>query len=354
VLESCARVTIGPRRWNSYFACGFTGYLVGLALTSWLAGRAGFGVAPRLCVAIGPPVAFLIAVAVSSAIAGYERIVFYEKALVSIGFASIAAWIAGAPLLVAVDATTLGIGTFLAFGRMGCLRVGCCHGRPARWGIRYGHAHVEAGFEARLRDVPLVPIQIVDGAVSAALTIAGVIIATRGAPGHASALYLAGYGVSRFTLELARGDDRPYGLGLSEAQWTALVTSWIAVALWPAIAIAACAGLITLGAGALLFARRRDWPRAYWLANPNHLREVHAALIAGAAEAKVTQEGLRVSTHALPDGRIDLIASHEARPLTPAPVRAMAAQLGRYTVDDVVAGRTPGLLHVLLRPVDPP
>ena len=31
-----------------------------------------------------------------------------------------------------LDAAVLGIGAFLAFGRIGCLNAGCCHGRPAR------------------------------------------------------------------------------------------------------------------------------------------------------------------------------------------------------------------------------
>ena len=30
-----------------------------------------------------------------------------------------------------LDATALGLGAFLACGRVGCTLAGCCHGRPA-------------------------------------------------------------------------------------------------------------------------------------------------------------------------------------------------------------------------------
>jgi hypothetical protein len=306
-------------------------------------------------VAIAPPVAFLLAVTLSSRLAGYERIVFYEKALAAIVSASLVARLAGAPLRGAIDAVTLGVGAFLAFGRMGCLRVGCCHGRPSRWGIRYGHDHVAAGFEARLRDVTVLPVQLADGAVSAAMTALGIAIAWRGAPGHAAAAWFAGYGVSRFALELLRGDDRPYGLGLSEAQWTAVATSALAIALWPHAAVIACAALVAAGALALIVARRRAWPPAYWLANPNHLRELDAHLIARAAAPAdapaTTTLGLQLSVHALDAATFDVIVSWAGarRPLDARTMRRVAAQLGaRWTVVDVVAGRTPGLIHLIV------
>jgi hypothetical protein len=144
MLQSCARVTIGPWRWNSYFVCGVAGYLTGLSLAMWLCRRADLGPASRLVIAVAPAAVFLSALSISTRILGRERIVFYEQALAAAGATSMAAWLAGAPFLVALDIVTMGIGVFLAFGRIGCLRVGCCHGRPARRGIRYGHEHVIA------------------------------------------------------------------------------------------------------------------------------------------------------------------------------------------------------------------
>ena len=42
-----------------------------------------------------------------------------------------------APVLSYLDVTVLSLGLFLAWGRLGCLMAGCCHGRPQNWGVRY-------------------------------------------------------------------------------------------------------------------------------------------------------------------------------------------------------------------------
>lgn len=353
MLRSCARVTIGPWRWNSYFTCGFCGYLAGLALSMWLCGQAGLAAPARLAIAIAPPVVLLILIRLSTVITGRERIVFYESALVATVGTALVAALAGAPVLTALDVTMLGVGALLACGRVGCLRVGCCHGRPFRWGIVYGREHVAAGFDPRLRDVPVLPVQIADGLVAAALTAAGVAVFRSSAPGHATALWIAGYGVSRFGLELLRGDGRPCALGLSEAQWTAAVTACAAVALWPASPIIACASLVAAGAVGLLVARRRTWPHALWLGSPRHMRELDAVLASLAASgvaARTTTEGLRVSVHMLPDGTFDVVASHARRALDVTSARRIAAQLGaRWQLLDAIAGRAPGLVHLILR-----
>jgi prolipoprotein diacylglyceryltransferase len=358
MLQSCARVTIGPWRWNSYFVCGVAGYLIGLSLAMWLSRRADLGPAARLVIAVAPAAVVLSALTMATRILGRERIVFFEKALAAGGATSMAAWLAGAPFLVALDIVTMGIGVFLAFGRIGCLRVGCCHGRPARRGIRYGHEHVIAGFDPRLRDVPLRPVQLADAAASVAVTIAGVGMILDGTPGHATALYAGGYGVARFGLELLRGDDRPCRLGLSEAQWIALVTSWLAVALWSGAIVLACACAITLGAAALLVARRAGWPIGFWLASPRHLRELDSLLRAGASSSRLargcTTEGLRVSIHALPDDSFDVVASHARGCVSASVLRPVALQLGSsWRLVDAFDGQVPGLVHLLLRRATP-
>lgn len=354
VLQSCARITIGPRRRNSYFACGFTGYIVGLVLVMVLSVRAELGIAARLAIAIAPPATFLILLRLTMAVFGRERIVYYEFALTAIAISSLLAWAAGAPFAVALDITTIGIGVFLAFGRIGCLRVGCCHGRPSRHGIRYGRDHVSAGFEARLQDVPVLPVQLLDGAASAALTIAGLVAMHAGAPGDGAALYASGYAVSRFGLELLRGDDRPYGLGLSEAQWTALATGALAAALAPSAFTLSCAVALAVAAAALVVAWRVRWPLAFWLANPRHLRELDSLLIAQCRSSRRTAahttEGLRISVHAMADDSFDVVASHPHHRVTPAVLRRVGERLGaNWQLVDAIAGRNPGLVHLLLR-----
>src|SRR5688572_13068660 len=217
-LDRCARTTIGPRRWGSYLVCGLAGYLVGLALVTVLAVASGLDASARLILALVPPLTFLIAVRITAVVLGHERIVFYEKAIAAVAAAALAAWIAGDPVAPVADLAVLGVGTFLAFGRLGCFRVACCHGRPARRGVAYRDEHAAAGFPARWVGVRLFPLQLADSALSAALVLSGAMAILGGArPGTATALFSAGYGLGRFALELARGDAaRPYAGGLSE------------------------------------------------------------------------------------------------------------------------------------------
>jgi hypothetical protein len=343
-------MTIGPRRWNSYFVCGCAGYLVGLAIAMWLADQAGLGVGARLAIALVPLAAFLTAAALSTAIAGYQRIVFYEKAVVAIGLGVVGAHAAGAPWLVALDAATLGVGGFLACGRLGCLRVACCHGRPARWGIRYGADHVDAGLDPRFSGIPLLPVQLADAIAAAVLTVTGCVIARHAVPGAAAAVWTAGYGLARFALESVRGDDRPHALGVSEAQYFAAATTWVALALWPAPPIAAAAIALTAAIVALAIARRAGRPVAYWLARPRHLREIDAILAEPRAERVRTTEGLDVSIHSLPEGALDLVLSHARRSLAARDLGPLVARLGAcWRVLEVVDGRTTGLVHIVIR-----
>src|SRR5262249_38293875 len=133
--------------------------------------------------------------------------------------------ILGQPALPYLDITILGVGAFLVFGRIGCFMVGCCHGRPYRWGVRYRDKHASAGFPRYLVGVPLFPIQLVESAIVLGVVCVGIAIALqRATPGEALAWYVAAYGVARFSLEFLRGDaERPYYLGFSQPQWISLI-----------------------------------------------------------------------------------------------------------------------------------
>ena len=112
------------------------------------------------------------------------------------------------------------------------------------------------------------------------------------------------------------------------------------------------------GRSSLTVLRRADrWP-GLWLASAWHVDEVAAAIESLVAHGGrlVTREGMQLSARALPDGRVDVIASRAGRPLPVAGLRALATQLGRpWSAVDVQPGRTPGLVHLLLTrvPDDP-
>lgn len=353
-LDGCTSPTVGPRKWGAYFVCGMVGYVTGTVLSAVLARAAGFGLGARLVVALVPPVSLLLAIKASQIVFGRERIVFLEKAIVAVLVSAGVAAIAGAPVGRTIDLVTLGVGTFLACGRIGCFRVACCHGRRARRGVRYRHEHAAAGFPVRWVGVPIVPLQLADAALSAAFVALGTVLVWRGAaPGIATAAYVAGYGVGRTGLELLRGDPaRPLAGGVTEAQWTALVVM-IAVAIWhPTAWTIAPAAVVAIVIAALFVARRTGAFDRLWLASAWHADEVDRlvhGLVAGGAPV-TTREGLKLSCAPLPDGRIDVIVSRTERPPSPAAVRALAGQLGHPWLEpEIVAGRTPGLYHVLFK-----
>ena len=77
----------------------------------------------------------------------------------------------------------------------------------------------------------LAPVQALESVAAAVITAAGLLAVPAGAaPGVALVIYVAAYGVARFALEEWRGDaERRYWRGFSEAQWTSLVLTALAV-----------------------------------------------------------------------------------------------------------------------------
>jgi len=198
------------------------------------------------------------------------------------------------------------------------------------------------------------PLQLADSALSATMVGLATWRWLGGAPpGAAACVYTAGYGAGRYLLELWRGDAaRPLLGGASEAQWTALASTAGAAAWHPAwwtigAATATAAATLTLVVG-----RRAGAFDRLWLTGPWHVTEIadhigHLSLSPGSAVT--TSEGLRLSAARLPDGRLDVIVSRQQRPPGVETMTAMAAQLGRpWQRWSVTAGRTPGLVHVIL------
>jgi hypothetical protein len=336
----CARPELG--RVSTYTVLGFAGYAIASGLASALFVVWNLPLADRIIGALVPPLAFLAVVAVSRTILGRERIVFYQTAAAGVlGVAMIGA-VAGDQTGRLIDVATIGIGTFLVFGRLGCFAVACCHGRASRFGVVYGPAHVRVGLSARWSGRPLWPTQLVESGASLVLVIAGLDVGWD-KPGQPATVYIAGYAVTRFLLELCRGDgERPHRLGASEAQWIASGTA-IAVAIWRP-------GLMTLGiatglvvALAIVVAARRH--RELML--PPHLHEIDRACVNAQARGErfETSLGLAISCHTAPDGRIDwvLSATHPAWSVD------VARRLGDtlWPESEILPGHTPGIVHVI-------
>ena len=336
------------RKASTYTLLGFVGYGVASVGAALLFVAWNLALADRLIAAFAPPLALLAVVRLVRAITRVERIVFYQVAATAVLAAGALDRIAGAQPARVVDVVTLGIGTFLVFGRLGCFAVACCHGRPARFGVVYGPAHVHLGFWARWRGRRLWPTQLVESAASLALVLAGLALGWD-QPGRPAAIYIVGYALTRFALELVRGDAaRPQRHAISEAQWIAPATV-TACAIWqPGWATIGAATVLWL-AIAILFARRHH--RALFA--PPHLHELdQCCSAAGRTQARAeTSLGVSVSRHDLPDGRIDWILAWDRTWWSADNARELADLLWSHY--ELVPGRLPGVIHVIVEPASP-
>lgn len=106
-----------------------------------------------------------------------------------------------------------------AFGRVGCLLAGCCHGRPthAAWGLVF--TDPSCGVPVAWRGVPLYPTQPMESLGDLVIfAFLHRIFMREQRPGLATAVYFASYGTLRFLVEFLRGDTVPIGLALTAGQ----------------------------------------------------------------------------------------------------------------------------------------
>lgn len=346
-ITRCAIPTVRGK--STYTVAGFAGYGVANLLATTLFVAWELPLVDRLIAAFVPGIAFLLVVRIVRAIAGAEVIVFYEVAATGVLAAGLLDAAFGERAARVVDVVTIGIGAFLVLGRFGCFAVACCHGRPARFGIVYGEAHVRVGFWSRWRGRRLWPTQLAESAASLALVVAG-LVAGWARPGLPALIFIIGYASVRFALELVRGDwARPHSWGLSEAQWTAPSTA-IACAVWRPhpITVAAAAALVI--AAAVLVARRRRRE----LFEPPHLRELDRSCAAAAhSQGRAeTSLGVAVSRFQMPDGRVDWVLSSSHPRWSIAAARRLAALM--WPAFELVEARTPGVVHVVVGDSYPP
>jgi hypothetical protein len=303
------RLVVRGRSWSSFHVCGVTGLLLGMSLALTLAGHAGLSRAVVVMLLAIGVVTFLVLAMATKIVTGRESLVYYhhEIAILSVS----AAWLSllGLPVLPYLDVTALGLGVFLACGRCGCLLVGCCHGKPYRWGVRYGHEHATEGFPDCYVGARLFPVQALEALVVALIVAAGATAMLLDRPaGTAWSLYVVSYSAARIWLEELRGDGvRPYRLRLSEAQWTSLVLIVaIVVGEWQGRLPAASWHAGVCGAAALslvwLAVRRKG---AHAILHARHAGEIAAIVNGppsrqGSIAVHRTSQTVGVSTELLP------------------------------------------------------
>jgi hypothetical protein len=369
-------VEIRGRRFPSFLVCGYIGFAIAVGQSILLGKHMGLSQLTLLGIAATVVATFYSLVMAVKILYGEEILIYYRLEIALIAVVAIFLRLTGHPVLPYLDVVVLAIGTFLVCGRIGCLMVGCCHGRPCRRGVTYGEEHVRIGFPSHLVGVGLFPIQAVESLIVLCVVAWGTMAIIGGAlPGTASTLYTLIYGAARFFLEFARGDrERPYLWGFSEAQWTSLLLAIAVVgAEWArelpfsnwhwTIAALLGATMVFLAAW-----RRLDPAEKDRLFHPHHVWEIasalnHLVLSGGGAKPPSqppelihvvqTSLGYRLSIDqpreyhnsiqhcsvSKEDGSLSLAA---VRPLARL-IAQLASKSGRYTV---VPGRR-GVFHIL-------
>lgn len=160
--------------------------------------------------------------------------VFYGGLLAALG---VGLWLVRRyqlPAWTTADLAAPGIALGHVIGRFGCLLAGCCYGRPSDvpWAITFTDPVAATNVGTPL-GVPLHPTQLYDA--GAELLIMVLLLATerRGRPfaGRTFWLYILLYAISRFIIEIYRGDERGAFFGMSTSQFISVVLVPLAVVM---------------------------------------------------------------------------------------------------------------------------
>ncbi len=307
IRKSLTFAGTSTERYSPFYICGCSGFLLALAVEIGLAIRLSLPLWVGVIIVPAAVFIFLALVMATKIVAGHELIIYYHHEIAVLSGVALFLRLLHQPVLPYLDITALGLGVFLACGRIGCLLVGCCHGRPFRWGITYREHHAVAGFTPYYVGIPLFPVQALESLfVLGVVALGARIVLHGGAPGSAFTWYVIAYGFARFCFEFLRGDpDRPYFLGFSEAQWTSLalmsltVSSEFSGALpWRALHVEITLVLVCLMAALSLHRRFRETP-THRLLHPHHVREVALALEFTASCPHTPQPQIRVGCTSL-------------------------------------------------------
>jgi prolipoprotein diacylglyceryltransferase len=363
------------QRWAAFRLCGYTGLTLAVLLGCGLAMARGLSIWVLGALVASAVLTFLALAMATKIVVGEERLVYYHHEIAIVASGALVLALLGQPVLPYLDITILGIGAFLACGRVGCLLVGCCHGRPHAWGVRYRHEHVDEGFASYLVGVRLFPTQAIEALWVASVVLVGSALVLRGGqPGAALAWYVVTYDLARFLLEFMRGDAaRPYILGFSEAQWISLGLLLVAVGAelygilpFQAWHLGVAVGMV-LTMLAVVLRRRYSGMSRYLLLHPRHVRELAEALDRAREQVPniptrdagvyvaTTSLGLSISAgrqRDLPAAPWHYTISRRGQPLGYADARSIALQVERLRHPDasveVIAGGQ-GLFHLLVR-----
>jgi Prolipoprotein diacylglyceryl transferase len=358
------RLRVLNRQRSAFQVCGYTGLAFAILLAMSLVLYRGLSPWVMAGVVAAAMITFLALAMVTKIITGHESLTYYHQEIAVLMVAAGLLALLRQPVLAFLDITLLGVGLFLVCGRVGCLMIGCCHGRPHRWGVCYRHEHAEAGFSAYFVGVRLFPVQLVEAVwVMGIVAIGGAMVWRGDAPGTALAWYVVMYDLGRFFFEFVRGDlGRPYWLGFSEAQWiSVLLMACVVVGEWRgdmpyhAWHTLVLAGLVLVIVTVAVMQRRRSTGQLLCL---SHVHEVAAALghVSTLADIRVerTSLGIQISSSQIADGATSInqyTLSHEQGMMTDERAAALAkliTQLKHPSSSNRLVQGNRGVFHLLV------
>ena len=160
--------------------------------------------------------------------------VFYGGLILAVG---VALWYirrAGLPLWTTCDVFAPGIALGHVVGRFGCFFAGCCYGKPTTlpWGIVFTDPFAAANVGTPLNQ-HLHPTQLYEAA--AELLILGILLLaerkSQRFPGFTFWFYILLYAISRYIIEIFRGDERGTIWMFSTSQFISLILAPLAIAM---------------------------------------------------------------------------------------------------------------------------
>jgi prolipoprotein diacylglyceryl transferase len=277
--------TRGGRRVSVFLTCGVTGFYIAVVVLLAAGLATGRSLLVLALLALSSGLSFFAYTWLRRALTGAEELVLLEHVWFALGVDALVLALLREPLLPYLGLVALAMCPFLAAGRVGCFLVGCCHGLPSGFGVRYDPACAAAGFPWYLVGVRLFPLSLVEGVGLMLIGVTGAAMAVIAGPAGSFVWFVLAYGVLRFGLEGLRGDRRPHLLGLSEARWICLVQVVVAVLAlsWPVrrqqLAVAAALGVVLVAA---ILVRRALDPRRRLLAAA-HVHELQEVVRAARA-----------------------------------------------------------------------
>lgn len=241
--------SIGPVTVYTYGVLLAASYLLGLRVAMWRAKRWGIDSNRVLDLGIYIIIAALVGAKLLLFIVDFEQFrqspaellslarsggVFYGGLLLAV---AVAFWYMAKhrmPFWSTCDVFAPAIALGHVTGRLGCLAAGCCYGKPTDvpWAIVFTNPSAAANVGTPL-GIPLHPTQLYEA--GAELLILVVLLTTerkgRYFPGRTFWLFMLLYAVSRYIIEIYRGDPRGTVLDFSTSQFISIVLAPLSIAM---------------------------------------------------------------------------------------------------------------------------